>query len=84
MINEDFNDACEKLQICTEKKIEIAKFLRTNNLSIHSLTKQDKDGRIISFIEIRHDFYEDGNPIILFSTEHRNDKSNLQNEDLLN
>lgn len=83
MINEDFNDACEKLQICTEKKIEIAKFLRTNNLSIHSLTKQDKDGKIISFMEIRYDFYEDGNPIILFSTEHRNDKSNLQNEDLL-
>lgn len=84
MTNEEFKEALEKTKIFTEKKIEIAKFLRMNNLSIHSVIKPGKDGNPIFFMEIRYDFYEDGDPVVLFSTEKQDDKCDIRDEDLLN
>ena len=70
MENNIFNTLVEKQMKTVEIRCKLAQFLKDNNLSI--CTNDESD-----FLKIYYDFYEDGEPVLLFSSNSKKSKSNI-------
>lgn len=96
MAVEDFKAKCEMIRSIAEVKVKFAEFLKENNLRICCSSKYEKRGCISkydrydkrddkkTYIEIFYDFYEDGDDILLYSTEFNEEKDKIEYTDLLN
>lgn len=85
MVVEDFKVKCEMIRSIAEVKVKFAEFLKENNLRICCSSKYD-DKTLVkkTYIEIFYDFYEDGDDILLYSTEFNEEKDKIEYTDLLN
>lgn len=84
MTEKEFEVECKKVLNVSNIKVELAKFLKENNLEIRSSSKLDKSDFVHNFVEIYYDFYKDGDPVLIYSTEHKKGFGNkIVYEDLL-
>ena len=84
-VDEDFKVKCEAVRSIAEVRVKFAEFLKENNLRICCSSKYEKKDDVKkNYIEIYYDFYEDGDSILLYSTEINEEGDKLEYEDLLN
>ena len=77
MTNKEFDTLIEKQMKIAEIKCKFAQFLKENNLDICCKNESD-------FLEIYFDFYEDGDPVLLYSSKIKHEESNsITYEDLI-
>ena len=73
MNNKEFDKLVFKANKLNETKVGLAKLMNAYNLDIRSShCNNGKTSKL--FVEIYCDFYEDGDPILLYSTENKNEE----------
>lgn len=96
-VDEDFKVKCEAMRNIAEVRVKFAEFLKENNLRICCSSKYDKkgcsskydryeksEGVKKNYIEVYYDFYEDGDSLLVYSTEFNEEGDKLEYEDLVN
>lgn len=89
-VDEDFKVKCEMMRSIAEVRVKFAEFLKENNLRICCSSKYDRygyekrEGVKKNYIEVYYDFYEDGDSLLVYSTEFNEEGDKLEYEDLVN
>ena len=84
-VDEDFKVKCEAMRKIAEVRVKFAEFLKENNLKICCSSYYDEKELFRKhYMEVYYDFYEDGHPLLVYSTEINEEGDKLEYEDLLN
>ena len=87
IVDKDFKVKCEAVRSIAEVRVKFAEFLKENNLRIRCSSYDECDEKEFvtkHYMEVYYDFYEDGHPLLVYSTEINEEGDKLEYEDLLN